>query len=332
MNLTSLDKVLKTMSPHEVEYKNGSSFYSFNNLPVTYTNGQPVLIMNFPTTSVPSTVHELIFIKKQSRYQACPTHIHNWIEINYMYSGNCSQIINQTSHTLKKGQVVLIDTDTPHSTGILGDNDIMVNILIDKQYLNTNFFNRFSQDSILSEFFINSINMNTTHNNYILFHSENSPKLSLFFNELLCEMYDPSINSTDIINSLMTLVLCELINVYKEDIDHQTSNISQSLIAPILRYIEANYQTCTLESTATFFNMNPHYMTTLLKQRTGDSYKELIQRQRFTRAAWLLRNTSVSITNIANNVGYENMSFFYKKFKQKYGCSPNEYRSQMSKT
>ena len=50
-------------------------------------------------------------------------------------------------------------------------------------------------------------------------------------------------------------------------------------ISPILRYIEGNYRTCSLESTAKFFNMNPNYMTTLLKNRTGHSYKDLIQKQ-----------------------------------------------------
>ena len=325
MNINTLDNLLRNLTPHEKQYKEGSSYFSFQDLPTTVRNGREVRIMDFTTSSF-SINSNLLYLKKQSRYQACPMHIHNWIEINYIYSGRCPQIINNESYVLEKGQVALIDTDTPHSTDILGDDDIMVSLVINKDYLTSNFFNRFSQDSILSAFFINAISKNTQHDNYILFHSEQSRKLPLYFNELLCEMYAPSINSSDIVNSLFTLILCELINVYEDDMERQNLNMSRNSVGPILRFIEGNYNSCTLESTAGFFNMNPNYLTTLLKKRTGHSYKELVQRQRLIRAGRLLRNTDLNVTDIANTVGYENVSFFYKKFKEEYGCSPKEYR------
>lgn len=327
MDIRMMDSVLRELTPHEKLYREGKGFYAFDNLPVIKKNGQSVKVMTFSMNTenfIPSG--DMLFLKKQSRFQPCPMHIHDWIEINYMYSGCCPQVINTSQQTLQKGQIILIDTDTPHSTAALQENDIMISLVINKQYLTSNFFNRFSEDSILSSFFINAINKDTNHDNYILFHSEHSRKLPLFFNELICEIYSPSINSADIVNSLVTLILCELLNVYEKDIERQNLDMNRNSISPILRYIERNYTTCTLESTAAFFNMNPSYMTTLLKKRTGFSYKELVQTQRLTRAAQLLRNTEASITEIANVIGYENMSFFYRKFQQKFGCSPKEYR------
>ncbi|MBE5993231.1 MAG: AraC family transcriptional regulator [Paenibacillaceae bacterium] len=38
----------------------------------------------------------------------------------------------------------------------------------------------------------------------------------------------------------------------------------------------------------------------------------------------------MSVTEFANEAGYENISFFYQKFQEHYGCSPQEYR--MNKT
>lgn len=326
MNPNSLDATLRALTPSEQKYKNGITINPFADLPLIEHGGRQIPQMRFTAPAGTDNWHGLLFVKKQSRYLACPTHTHNWIEINYMYTGQCPQLINSTSYTLEKGQVVLIDSDTPHSTGRLEENDIMISLVISKKYLNSNFFNRFSEDSILSRFFINTINENTNHDNHILFHSEKSRKLPLFFNELLCEIYDPSINSSDMVNSLVTLVLCELINVYENDVARQNLDMNQNSISPILRFIEGNYKTCTLESTAAFFNMNPNYMTTMLRQHTGSSYKELIQRQRLTRAGQLLRNTNSSVTDVANEVGYENISFFYKKFKMQFGCSPKEYR------
>jgi AraC-like DNA-binding protein len=328
MNLNSLDATLRSMTPSEKRYKYEHRYFDFAALPSVERDGEQIAIMEVATKKdALSSSGNLLFIKKTSRYQACPPHIHNWIEINYMYSGSCPQIINGHAYTLGQHQVALIDTDTPHSTAALGDDDIMISLIIDKKYLSSNFFNRLSMDSILSRFFINAINQNTKHDNYILFHSERSRKIPVFFNELLCELYDPSINSTDMINSLFTLVLCELLNVYENDMELQNLNMNKNSISPVLRYIEKNYRTCTLESTAAFFNMSPNYMTTLLKQRTGSSYKELLQRQRLNRAGQLLRNTQLSVTETAHAVGYENVSFFYKKFKEQFGYLPKEYRA-----
>lgn len=328
MNLSSLDATIRALTPSERRYKSGETFHAFDSLPLIEHHGQMVRLMRFNTTSPNMyAIHNFLFIKKHSRYLPHPMHIHDWIEINYMYSGRCPQIINGISYILEEGQVVLIDTDTPHSMDFpLGDNDIMISLVINKQYLSSNFFNRLSRDSILSSFFINAISENTGHNNYILFHSEHSRKLQVFFHELLCEMYDPSINNNDMVNSLVTLVLCELINVYENDLERQNLYMKKNSISPILRFIESNYNTCTLDSMAKFFNMNPNYLTTLLKQKTGSSYKELVLKQRLARAAQMLRNTSWNVTDVANEVGYENISFFYKKFKEQYGCSPKDYR------
>ena len=323
MNPVSLDQTLRALTISEKKYKADSTINAFHHLNKIEHQGQLVYSMEFEANV---TTQGYLFIKKQSRFVACQPHIHNWLEINYMYSGNCHQIINNTSYTLKKGQVVLIDSDTIHSTDILGEDDIMISLVIDKHFLNSNFFNRLSKDSILSTFFINTINHNTNHNNYIVFHSENSRTFQLYFNELLCEFYDPSINSTDIVNSLINLLFCELINVYEDDLEQQDLDMHKNSISPILRYIEGNYRTCSLESTAKFFNMNPNYMTTLLKNRTGHSYKDLIQKQRLIRAGQLLKNTNLSITEVANEVGYENISFFYKKFREHFLSSPKEYR------
>lgn len=325
MNLHSLDNNLRALTSSEKKYLSGEKGHAFDKLPLVDCNGQKVKLMLFSNTSEMIS-NNFLYIKKQSRFQACPAHIHDWIEINYMYSGQCPQIINGTSYVLEQGQVVLIDTDTPHSTSALEMNDIMISLVISKEFLNINFFNRLSKDSILSKFFINAINKNTRHDNFILFHSENSRKLPLFFNELVCEFYDPSINSPDMVSSLFTLVLCELINIYENDIGKKDLNIQRNSVIPILRYIEGNYNNCTLESTAEFFNINSNYLTTLLKQTTGNSYKELVQHQRLTKACQLLRNTDFTVTDVANQVGYENMNFFYRKFKDKYHCSPKEYR------
>ena len=95
---------------------------------------------------------------------------------------------------------------------------------------------------------------------------------------------------------------------------------------PMLRYIERNFRTCTQESVADFFHISPNYVTCLLKKYTGMTYIQLIQAQKLQTAANLLKQTNLPITEIAQRAGYENVTFFYKKFQEKYHCQPGEYR------
>lgn len=320
MNLQTLSSFLHSLTPHEKEYKEGRSFDFSRHEIIGELNGQNVYRLEGPSTG------EAIIVKKNSRFQRVPPHVHSFVEINYMYSGSCEQIINGKSRNLKEGEMILIDCETVHAIGYTNENDIMINLMIHKNYLNNTFINRLSSDSIISRFFINAMNQKTNHNNYIIFHSSENRRLSVFMNELLLEYYSPSLNSCEILDNLFILIISELVNIFGHDMNKKRDNPSQFSIIPVLKHIESNYKTITLEKTASFFNINPNYLTTLLKQQTGYSYKELILMEKMKTAQKLLTNTDMSIKEVANTIGYSNLTFFYKKFKEFFHCLPNEYR------
>ena len=49
-------------------------------------------------------------------------------------------------------------------------------------------------------------------------------------------------------------------------------------------------------------------------------------RRRMEKAAQLLRDTDMPILAVSQSVGYENSSYFYRLFQQRYGTPPKEYR------
>ena len=53
---------------------------------------------------------------------------------------------------------------------------------------------------------------------------------------------------------------------------------------------------------------------------------ELVQEKRLSQAAWLLRNTDKRVDEIANSVGYENISYFHRIFADRFGQSPRKFR------
>lgn len=244
-----------------------------------------------------------------------------------MYHGTSKQKINNNPITLSKGQALLMDSDTVHKIYPLGKDDILMNIIIQKSYFTNVFFNRINTDCEITRFFLNSIAEGTLHNNFIFFKSEVSRRLPIFMDEFLCEWFCPSLHVSEILNNLLSLIITELINIFEHNLEHSKNTKNKSSIIPILKYIETNYQSCTLETTASFFNMNASYLSSQLKKYTGNNFISLLHQQKISVACTLLKNSDTSVTEIAHYIGYENISFFYKKFKEICRCLPGEYRT-----
>lgn len=163
---------------------------------------------------------------------------------------------------------------------------------------------------------------------YIVFSPEQKQnRLADLANHFLCEFYSPSVTSGPFLDSLFTLITCEMINLFQHGMVLDHASVDQ--IYTILRYIETNFADCTLSSTAEFFNMHPNYLSAYIRQHTGTTYKELVQTQRLSQATKLLRSTALSTNDISLAVGYQNTSFFFQLFRKKYGCTPMEYRNML---
>ncbi len=325
MTPKELSKKLFTITDSEEKYRKGIS--SKKIFPLIEINNQTVLQFSYSAISIENNGIPFL-VKKHSRFRDYPLHVHDWIEISYMYSGSCTQVIEGKKYKMEKGQLLLMVPNTIHTIEKLGENDVLIQIALGQKNLTTNFFNRLSSSSIVSRFFINAFNETHSINKFYLFESENSRRLELFINEFLCEYYDPSIANLDILNNLFSLIITELVNVM--NITSDSINNDNEHVLPILHYIENNYRTCSLTTTSKEFGLNANYMSNLLKKYTRYTFNQLVVDQRLTTAEHLLISSDMSVTDIANYVGYQNMSFFYKIFIKKYNYKPSEYRNLYS--
>lgn len=312
----------------EKDFLNGCTDTNPQNFPFTSISGECVLKPSFQNPSDMVILCPNILVIKHSRFQDYPPHLHDWIEIAYMLCGSSRQALNHTPIELSQGQALLMDSDTIHKIYPLDTDDLLINIIINKSYFNSTFFNRINIDSEITNFFFNSLLEGALHNNYILFHSENSRRLPIFMQEFLSEWISPSRHAAEILNNLLALIVTELINIFEHEYQHSQKHHDKPGIVHILKYIETNYKSCTLSDTANFFNMNANYLSMQLKKYTGFSFLTLLHQQKINAACTLLKNTDLPVSEIIHYIGYENMSFFYKKFKEHCGCLPGEYREQ----
>ena len=79
---------------------------------------------------------------------------------------------------------------------------------------------------------------------------------------------------------------------------------------------------------ATELNMSRTVFFNKLKSLTGLSPVEFVREIRFERAAEYIRKTELSVSEISYKVGIEDPRYFSRCFKQKFGTTPSEYRTQ----
>jgi AraC-like DNA-binding protein len=103
-------------------------------------------------------------------------------------------------------------------------------------------------------------------------------------------------------------------------------NFDQIMMSTVMNYIEHGYQTATLTELADIMNQSASALSRQIKVVSGSTFKELLQTKRFQRAVALLKETNLAVSDIALAVGYENSSYFYRRFREIYGISPKVYR------
>ena len=77
--------------------------------------------------------------------------------------------------------------------------------------------------------------------------------------------------------------------------------------------------------------MNPDYLAKLFKEKTGQSLAAYIKERRIERAKEMLIHSDLSISAIAQTVGYDNLSYFSSIFHDRTGLQPGEYRRKYRK-
>lgn len=132
-------------------------------------------------------------------------------------------------------------------------------------------------------------------------------------------------NKRSIHQITMGLLLLQLMN-YTERADAGKENQEQMDLLFVLRYIEENYRMGQLVELARELHYDSCSMSRLIRRMTGKTYTELVQEKRLQQTAFFLETTDLSVAEIGQRVGYENLSYFHRIFRTRYGVSPAEYR------
>ena len=94
-----------------------------------------------------------------------------------------------------------------------------------------------------------------------------------------------------------------------------------------IHYISNNYtEKISLEDVANEIFLSSAYFSKIFREQTGSNFTQYLNNLRIEKSKSLLRNSRISLVDIAGMVGYEDQSYFSKVFKKVTGNSPGKYR------
>lgn len=268
----------------------------------------------------------LIEIRPHTRFAHFPKHRHNYVEMVYMCSGSTTHIINGSEQiTLSEGDLLFLNQNVTQEILPASEQDIAINFIILPEFFDRSII-MLERENVLRDFIISTLSQDSSMSSYLHF-----PAISIIPVQNLVENMIWTLihkrNNTNTINQTTMGLLFMNLSMFADSINENDPNqYEQNLVFSILKYIETHYKNGTLDDISTEIKRPTYYVSRLLKKHTGFNFKELLQQRKLQQASYLLSNTPLTIEEIMEAIGYDNSSYFYRKFKEKYHCSPREYR------
>ena len=237
----------------------------------------------------------LIEIRPHTRFTHFPRHRHNYAELVYMCCGSTTHIINDRDRiVLQEGDLLFLSQAAAHEILPAGRDDIAVNFIILPEFFDRP-LSMMERENVLRSFLISTLSSHDSQITYLHFQAKEILPIQNLIENMLWNLIDKKPGTNTINQITMGLILMNLSLFALTDICAETK-------------------------------LPPYYISRLLKKYTGQTFKDLLQQQKLQQAVYLLSQTTLSADDIIDAVGYNNSSYFYRIFREKYGCSPKEYR------
>lgn len=287
------------------------------------------------TQSLKTQINEQIFILENmdssfllhARYTPAFWHKHDFFEIIFVLNGNCTNYIFDRNISMKAGDICIMAPDVTHSLSAFHDEDIIMNILIRKSTFEQSFFGLLEGDTILSDFFKRTF-YQTSEIPYLLFHTGNDPVLSDLIDRAYTECAQQKRYKKQMVNTLLSLFFINLFRRHEQhtELSGVHLNSSDENLMYILRYMQANYKTVSLKELSSIFNYSERQLQRIIQNATGHTFIENIQNQKMKQASELLKNSTLPVSEISEQVGFPSLNNFRKIFFRYFKMTPSEYR------
>lgn len=257
---------------------------------------------------------------KVGHYTMASPHFHDYYEIYYLLDGERHYFINNKTFLIKRGDLVLINSNDLHRTIDVGSpSHKRVLLYFQKNFISSN---KNNYCELLKKIFENG-------NHVIRLPSNEQDMVEALLNNMLDEASLKQTGYMLRLQSLLGELLVSTARFIETSVFSRFDYLSpvHRKVSEIVLYINQNYmEPLTLDNLSENFFISKYHLSRIFKETTGFSFIEYLNSVRVREAQIFLKDEKEKIIDIAQKVGYGSISHFGRVFKATTGVSPHEYR------
>lgn len=253
-------------------------------------------------------------------------HIHESIEFLYILDGEFRVYADKSKYELKPGDLIMFCSNTIHRTYSMSSGTTHYFVIKIKPSVLISLAGGNSGYAYIFRFILN--NGNKIH--WTREELENTP-IPSYACALMKEHDSPSIG-TEVIRKTMAASI--LISILRDDESQGRSQgtgdagiTAAHQIYKAIDYMNKNYSNeITVRECSRVVNMSYSYFSRMFQKITGKQFRRYLNEIRINHAEKLIMSTDRSITEIAMECGFNDVSYFISLYKSLRGVTPNTFR------
>lgn len=274
---------------------------------------------------------EQFFIQKHPNYfPEIPAAI-DMVSIGYMLWGKGEILLELETGTerimLTQGDIILFAPNCNVTKKIVGEEDILINVGMSERAVYKSMMESEPHGPLTR--FLAGIVCRKNNNSYLVFHTGGDQWISHLFKQAMLEFAENSMESRQIVPLLMQLIFAYMQKNYGIQVTLSVdgdANISR--IPQYIYYLQTNYEEFSMKKMAQYFHLSEFYISRFFRKYTGRTIQDTLKGIRLSMAEILLCDTEYSVGEVAEKVGYQDVSHFIKIFSAVYGMTPLQYRKR----
>ncbi|HRU00786.1 MAG TPA: AraC family transcriptional regulator [Victivallales bacterium] len=254
-------------------------------------------------------------------------HSHNFAELVLVLEGTAMHKIAKKKMELHRGNFFIISGNTNH--GYLNCKNLkLINVIINKKFFIKFLKNFTNSEKDKSDLIM--IQKKMKHYNVLNLNEIQISNIMQIINKIELEQYEFLTASNQMLELLLFQLLILYIRYSKSEFIKSENQFHESF-TNIISWINENYQKeISLKDIIAKANTSRRNLFRLFKKMTGKTPIQYLLEIRIHHAMHKLRETSIPISEIAEDCGFHDQNYFARFFKKLTGVSPKDFRLGVS--